>query len=83
MKPYQFRLWNIINVPSSATYYPVCDPEHGRGLMEALADSQLLDDSIESNVFGLEILFEGSWVEWEDEHGNQITDEEADLTFLP
>lgn len=77
-KPGSFRVWNIKNVPGDPDYYPVKDPSHGKRLIDALAESQLLDSNIVSNVFGLEIMEpDGEWCEWEDEDGYNISDEDA------
>jgi hypothetical protein len=68
------RVWNIINPPDRPIVYPVTDPKHGAQLIEALANSQLLDKSIDSNAFGLEIFENGEWLEWESEDGEDITE---------
>jgi hypothetical protein len=72
VRPGDLRVWNIINVPNEPVRYPVKDVGHGARLIEALADSQLLDKTIESNVFGLEIYEDGEWLEWESEDGDDI-----------
>lgn len=67
------RVWNIINPPSSPTYYPVESPEHAGRLIDALADSQLLESDIEANVFGLVQLVEsGEWEDWYSEEGDDF-----------
>jgi hypothetical protein len=71
-KPGDLRVWNIINVPGEPVYYAVENPKHGAELINALARSQLLDKTIESNVFGLEIFEDGEWLEWESEDGENI-----------
>jgi hypothetical protein len=68
----ELRVYNIINVPNEATFYPVKDIKHATTLINSLADSQLLDTSIESNVFGLEVFEDGEWLEWESEDGQDI-----------
>ena len=58
---------------SDPTYYPVKNSKHAKTLIEALADSQLLDPNITDNAFGLEKLgADGEWEEWADENGNNI-----------
>lgn len=72
------RVWNIINPPTEPIYYPVKSPQHGKQLINAIADSQLLDTNINCNVFGMEILEkDGEWCEWEDDGGFNIIDEEC------
>jgi len=66
------RVWNIINPPNRPTTYPVNDPKHAITLIDALAQSQLLDGNIESNAFGLEVFDGAEWLEWESEEGEDI-----------
>ena len=69
------RVWNIINPPGEPICYPVKSPVHGKQLINALADSQLLDANITHNAFGMEILEkDGEWLEWEDDKGYDISD---------
>jgi len=58
------RVWHIKNLPNFPYRYPVCDPDHGVRLISALIESDLLDDSIESNAFGMESDESGMWEEW-------------------
>ena len=68
------RVWAMDRIPcSDPTYYPVKNSKHAKTLIEALADSQLLDPNITDNAFGLEKLgADGEWEEWADENGNSI-----------
>lgn len=67
-------LWTIINPPAEPVYYPVKDTEHALQLLDALVESQLLDQSIGSNVFGLVMYDEDEeWIEWSDAEGDDIT----------
>lgn len=68
------RVWNVINVPSPANYYPVATPDTAVVLIEALAASQLLDENIDSNAFGLEIFEDGEWSEWHSENDEDIAE---------
>ena len=74
------RVYNIVNLPNDADFYPVTSPLHGAQLIDALANSQLLDDTVHSNVFGLEVFESGEWLEWQDEDGFEIG--EADVSEL-
>ena len=74
------RVWNMIQLPNEPIYYPVKSPKHGKTLINALADSQLLDTNITDNAFGMEILEkDGEWCDWEDNDGNNITDDECSV----
>lgn len=73
------RAWVIVNPPDDPTTYPVESLLHGKQLIEALANSQLLDPTIRANMFGLEIYEDGEWVEWEGADGHSIDDME--LTY--
>jgi len=68
----KYRVWNFVNPPCDPDYYPVNSPKHGAGLINALANSQLLDESITDNAFGLEVFEGGEWTEWMDDDGNDI-----------
>lgn len=57
-------LWRIINPPSEGQKFPVEDLEHAVGLYNALTASDLLDEGISSNAYGLEIFEDGEWYEW-------------------
>lgn len=67
------RVWVIKNPPCEPECFPVGGPGHAKKLIEALADSHLLDPSVEANAFGLEIFQDGHWREWS-ERGKQIMD---------
>lgn len=66
------RVWNIKNPPREAEHYPVNSVEHASALINALADSQLLQPEITDNVFGLEVYEGGEWREWESADGDDI-----------
>lgn len=66
------RVYNIVNVPGTPVLYPVASPAHAFTLITALAQSQLLQPEVESNVFGLEVYEDGEWCEWYDEEGRDI-----------
>ena len=68
----KYRVWNFVNLLSKPDHYPVNSPEHGAELINALANSQLLDESITDNAFGLEVFEDGEWTEWMDEGGNDV-----------
>ncbi len=73
-KPGDLRVWNIINPPREPETYPVMDVAHAMRLIDALADSQLLQPQIVSNAFGLEVYQQGEWEEWEDDEGEGINE---------
>jgi hypothetical protein len=66
------RVWNIINVPGPGTHYPVKSVEHGVLLIDCLAESQLLQPEVGSNVFGLEVYHNGEWEDWYSEDGEEL-----------
>ncbi len=76
----ELRVWNIINPPNEGDKYPVTGLEHAKTLIDALAQSQLLEPRITSNVFGLEVFEDGEWSEWEDENGYGIDEWEPELS---
>jgi hypothetical protein len=71
-KPGDLRVWNIVNPPRDPDYFPVKDHFHAMRLIDAMAESQLLIQGIDSNVFGLEVFKDGEWEEWENEDGDDI-----------
>jgi hypothetical protein len=73
------RVWVMDHIPCGyPTLYPVKSSAHGKKLIEALADSQLLDPNITDNAFGLERMdIDGDWIDWEDDNGASITDEDC------
>lgn len=73
-KPGDLRVWNIVNPPAEPTWYPVKNPAHAQRLIDALADSQLLQPEIGSNAFGLEIFTPEGWEEWYNDEGEDIRD---------
>lgn len=73
-QPGDLRVWNIINPPREPEIYPVKDVDHAMRLIDAMADSQLLQPKIESNVFGLEVYQQGEWEEWENDEGEGINE---------
>lgn len=72
------RVWNIINPPYSPDHYLVKTPQEAFALIDKMADTQLRDSSIFSNVFGLEVFEGGEWSEWYDENGDDIDRAELD-----
>lgn len=67
----RLRVWVVANSNAVQTY-PVKSVEHAAQLINALADSQLLDPAITDNIFGLEEFKDGLWEEWEDGDGVDI-----------
>lgn len=67
-------MWVIVNPPNEPTLYPVKDVPHALRLIEALAESQLLQREIECNAFGLEVFKDGAWEDWESEDGDSINE---------
>lgn len=66
------RVYHIVN--GETTYHLVENPHHAKVLIDALAKSDLLDHSIDYNVFGLEEYNKETkrWEEWYDENGDDI-----------
>ena len=73
------RAWAMDHLPcAEPAYYPVKSSAHAKRLIDALADSQLLDPNVTENAFGLERLgSDGVWEDWEDDAGANITDDEC------
>lgn len=68
----KLRIYHIRN--GETGYHRVSDITHARTLINALAQSDLLETSIVYNVFGCEEYNEetGEWEEWYDEDGCNI-----------
>lgn len=68
----KLRIYHIRN--GETTYHRASDLAHARTLIDALARSDLLDKSVEWNVFGCEEWNEDErrWEEWYDEDGCDI-----------
>ena len=72
----KLRVW--ANVNGYAKYYPVETVEEAKVLITAMANSQLEDDSVDFNAFGLEVLEELDedtleWCEYFNDLGEDIT----------
>lgn len=70
----KLQVYVIVNPPRQGDRYPVKDPKHAYELIEAIAQSHLLDDRITMNVFGLEEWNEEEqeWLEWYSEDGETL-----------
>ena len=68
------RVWCIVNLPSFAIHVPVDSPEKAAAVIDYMADDQLTEPRITSNVFGLEVYDFGSWIDWESELGEDLDD---------
>ncbi len=66
-------VWNIINIPGPAIRVPVKSPIEAYELIDQMAELQIEDDTIESNVFGLEFWNGEEWEEWLDDDGWDIS----------
>ena len=68
----KLRVYHIQNQVNH--YYPVKDINHAKTLIEALTESDLMNEEVEMNVFGLEEYNEESkdWEEWYDDEGCDI-----------
>ena len=68
----KLRIYHIRN--GEIEYHRVSDLEHAKILINALAQSDLLDKSVEWNVFGCEEWNEDEqeWEEWRGEDGCEI-----------
>ena len=69
----KLRIYHIQNSEIS-NYFPVKDINHAKAIIDNLAQSDLLNDNVEMNVFGLEQFNEETkdWEEWYDEDGCDI-----------
>lgn len=65
----RLRVWWIRNVPNKPEYHPANSMDEAIEIYEALMLSDLHDDSVTSNVGGLEVFEDGWWSEWYDERG--------------
>jgi hypothetical protein len=65
----RYRVWVVRNPPSPKQTYPVRSPWHGAVLIAALAESDLLDPLVTTNVFGLQQFVEGDWEDWYNDEG--------------
>ena len=85
----KYRVWNIVNVDregfgKETIYLYVPSPKDGAIAINILAQFELQfpERLIGSNVFGLECReyndehkdWDGDWIEWEDDDGNDIMD---------
>lgn len=75
------RVYWITNVPNTAKYYPVFSINEACRLIEAIAQEQLENPEVVSNMCGLMKFVgpqpyetENGWEEWEDENGQGIND---------
>lgn len=73
-KPGNLMLWRIINPPNEGDRYPVRDLKHAAALYDSLTASDLLDDAISSNAYGLEIYDDNEWLEFETDDGDCIAE---------
>ncbi len=71
------RVWNTINF-SDMKYYPVGGIQHAKNLIDAMAQSQLLESYITDNAFGLEVYEDGEWCEWMSAYGDSIDEYEVE-----
>ena len=77
----ELRIWHISNLGSDQNmlHKKVGSVFAGFALLAALADYDLdLDNLIDTNAQGMEVYDDGQWVEWEDEQGRAITDDDFD-----
>lgn len=76
-------VWNVINMPSAATFYPVATPRDGYDLINKMANQQLEWPWVSNNAFGLSELQEnGDLDDWYDDQGRDV-DEAFDETLEP
>jgi hypothetical protein len=68
----KYRVWNVVNPPSTPDFYPVESPREGYELIEKLASMQLRSSLVVSNAFGFEVFEDGEWGEWYSEDGENI-----------
>lgn len=68
----QLRVWWITNPPSEPEYLLVQSVEEAAEKLDQLAQRDLRDPNVVSNVGGLEIFEEGDWHEYYDDQGRDI-----------
>ena len=68
----RYRVWVIINPPSSPEFRSVDSPEEGARLIYRVAIQQLQDDRIWGNAFGLEEYRGSEWSEWENDEYEDV-----------
>lgn len=79
---YTLRVWYASSREERMMYFPVKDPKHAVRLINAMTDSDLLNDEIGYNAFGLEEYDplseneEDKWSEWRDEKDRSIEEYE-------
>jgi hypothetical protein len=74
MKKDKFRAWAIRNPPRSPEYFAVPGPRAALWFLLGMAEADLKNDWVSANAFGLEVLSNGQWAEWEDDQGQDIGD---------
>ena len=74
IKEKALRVWWIRNVPNKPTYYPVADIKEAIKRLNELADADLKNPLVESNVGGLQVYENKEWLDYEDEQGRSIDD---------
>ena len=75
----KYRVWCVVNVPSVAIHIPISNPSAAAKMIIQMAEWQLKNPDIDSNVFGLEEYVSevdgtGTWMEWESVEGDSIDD---------
>lgn len=66
------RVWAIRNPPREPDYWTVPSVDAAVYFLLGLIEADLGNPYIEANAFGLEILENGEWAEWEDDNGDDI-----------
>lgn len=60
------RVWCIVNVPNDArVYYGFPTISDAETFIDILATEQLKSDKIVSNVFGIDVLVDGEWEDYD------------------
>lgn len=80
------KVWWVPQLPGEPFHVAVASPVEARKVLTVLADYDLFqfENKIKpdySNAGGLDVFDGNDWVEWLDEHGCDITEQDANLTF--
>jgi hypothetical protein len=68
----RLRVWAIRNPPRAPQYWFVPSVDAAVYFLLGLIEADLKNPWVEANAFGLEILENGEWAEWEDQVGDDI-----------
>mgnify|MGYP004705525165 CR=1 FL=1 len=60
------RVWCVVNIPNDMRIYNgFSSIEEAKKFVDILANEQLSSDKVISNVFGIDVLVDGEWEDYE------------------